>query len=103
MKMIRIVLFRDLGADAKIIESKVKSTITEISIKYGLRIEFLPVIIPDIIENFHPSIKVNEGKSLDISIYDENFLEDVLLAELAGGFSLIHNESSSAEYQTIQA
>lgn len=99
----RVVLFRDLGTEAKISENRLKSTVTDISRKYGLRVEFLSVIIPDIIGDFHPIVKVNEGKAFEIESYDENNLEDILLTEMAGNPPISIEISSLSKHQAIEA
>jgi len=101
--MMRVVYFRDLSTEGSLGERKLRDAILGISRKYKLKVDFLSVVIPDIERDFRSAIKVNEGRTVELESFNESFLEEVLLSEMAGGIHFANPASGRSIGQEIEA
>jgi hypothetical protein len=101
--LIRIIIYGDLGTRSRLLEEGVKGAALKLARRYGLSIEVTVVLIPEIDENFKPSIKVNSGKAEEVEMLDEDSLEEFLLAEMSGGFNPIISLDSIRDLAKAEA
>ncbi|MEM3229439.1 MAG: hypothetical protein QXD85_04500, partial [Fervidicoccaceae archaeon] len=87
--------------ESRIAERRVKEALIDISRKYSLQIDLLTITLPEIVENFHPLVKVNEDRAVELPCLDA-CLEELLLSQMAEAGKSAHS-TPSFELQSMEA